>query len=91
MPAQEKNADLGQWTPYGKLTPADRKVFDEAFEGFVGVHYTPETVSTQIVNGTNYRFKSKAQQPGKPEVRDALVEIHKPLNGKAKITKITDI
>lgn len=25
-------------------------------KGFVGVTYTPERVSKQIVNGTNYRF-----------------------------------
>ena len=47
----------GGWTPYRPLTAEDRKVFNEAMKGFVGVTYTPNEVSTQVVAGTNYRFK----------------------------------
>lgn len=86
MSAQEKN--VGEWTAYQKLTQEDRDVFNEALQGFVGVQYTPEAVSTQVVAGKNYRFQSKAQQPGAPATWNATVEIHKPLQGKAYISQI---
>lgn len=72
---------LGGWTPYHKLTPNDQKVFDEAMKGHVGVHYTPHTVSTQVVAGTNYRFECTASIPPAEVVWRAIVEIFQPLNG----------
>ncbi len=58
-------------------------------EGFVGVGYTPEKVSKQVVNGVNYRFQCSA----KPSVKDphpyrAIVKIHAPISGKPKIEDI---
>lgn len=44
------------WSPFTEVTEEDGVVFDKAMEGFVGVKYTPERVSKQIVNGMNYRF-----------------------------------
>lgn len=46
----------GGWSPFTEVAPEDGVVFDKAMEGLVGVKYTPERVSKQIVNGTNYRF-----------------------------------
>ncbi|WP_421207133.1 hypothetical protein [Aeromonas enteropelogenes] len=48
---------VGGWTAYHKLTAEDQAVFDQALKGFVGVQYVPFEVSTQVVAGTNYRFK----------------------------------
>lgn len=89
MSAQENL--VGGWTPYHELTPKDQEVFKQALEGFVGVHYTPELVSSQIVNGTNYRYKAEATQPGSPNSWQAIVEIYAPINGKPHITQIIRI
>jgi mevalonate kinase len=78
----------GGWSAYHKLTPEDKAVFDEATKGFVGVTYTPQTVSTQVVAGVNYRFKCLASIPPAEVVWEAIVEIFKPLNGKPYITGI---
>ncbi len=86
MSAQENF--VGGWTPYHELTPKDREVFKEALAGFVGVHYTPEKVSTQVVNGTNYRYLSKATVPGSSDSWQAVVEIYAPIKGKPHITQI---
>ena len=87
MTAQEQL--VGGWTVYHKLTPNDQEVFKEALTGFVGVQYSPELVSTQVVNGTNYRFKCTATLPGSPGTSwQAIVEIYAPINGKPHITQI---
>jgi hypothetical protein len=82
---------LGGWTSFHPLTPNDKQVFDEALKGFVGVNYTPTAVSTQVVSGTNYRFKCKAQVPGSEVMWEALVEIFAPLQGMPHITGIVRI
>jgi hypothetical protein len=82
---------VGGWSPSHNLTAEDKIVFDEALHGFVGVKYTPNTVSTQVVAGTNYRFKCTAQVPHSEVVWDAIVEIFRPLTGKPHITGIVRI
>lgn len=82
---------VGGWTLYHPLTPEDQLVFDEALNGFVGVHYEPFEVSTQLVNGTNYRFKCDASIPPSDVIWQAIVEIYKPINGKPHIVSITRI
>lgn len=79
---------LGGWTPYHPLTPNDQKVFNEAMKNLVGVHYTPQLVSTQIVDGTNYRFKCQASIPPAEVIWEAVVEIYAPLEGSPIITGI---
>lgn len=79
---------LGGWTPYHPLTPNDQKVFNEAMKGLVGVHYTPQLVSTQIVDGTNYRFKCQASIPPAEVIWEAVVDIYAPLEGQPIITGI---
>ncbi|MDP9528533.1 hypothetical protein [Pseudomonas protegens] len=86
MTAQE--ALVGGWTAYHELTPKDKEVFEEAMTGFVGVDYTPELVSTQLVNGTNYRYQTQASLPGSSGSWQAIVEIYAPINGKPHITQI---
>lgn len=46
----------GGWSPFTEVAVEDGVVFDKAMEGLVDVKDTPERVSKQIVNGTNYRF-----------------------------------
>ncbi|CAM1361750.1 hypothetical protein [Tenacibaculum soleae] len=85
-----KETLLGGWTSYGSLTTEDRKVFDEALNGFVGVNYEPTAVSTQVVAGTNYRFKCNASIPPAEVMWEAIVEIFQPLGDvKPHITGIT--
>lgn len=81
----------GGWSSYHPLTADDKKVFDEAMKGFVGVKYTPTAVKTQVVNGTNYRFKCTASLPGSTAVSEAVVEIFQPLNGAPVLTGIHTI
>lgn len=78
----------GAWTAFHKLTESDQQVFNEALEGFVGVKYVPESVSTQVVSGTNYRYNCNASLPSGGETWKATVEIYAPLTGKPHITKI---
>lgn len=85
------NILLGGWSTYQNLTPADTAVFKEAMQGFVGVHYTPNLVSKQIVAGTNYRYKCTASIPPSDVVWEAIVEIFQPLNGKPYITGIVRV
>mgnify|MGYP003579581385 CR=1 FL=1 len=78
----------GGWTKYHKLTPEDEVVFKEATQGLVGVKYTPQEVSTQVVAGTNYRYRCTASIPPAQVIWEAIVEIFKPLDGKPYITSI---
>lgn len=80
---------VGGWSKYHKLTPEDKLVFDEAMKGMVGVKYTPESVSTQVVAGMNYRFKCSASMPPADVIWEAIVEIYQPLDGKPYVTGIT--
>ena len=83
---------LGGWTAYHKLSAKDQAVFNQALEGFVGVQYTPFEVSTQVVAGTNYRFKCKTTVPlPNPIHGEGVVQIFQSLDGSAHITSITPI
>lgn len=79
---------VGGWTPYRSLKPEDAAVFKTAMAGFVGVHYTPGSVSTQVVAGENYHFKCMASIPPTDVMWEAIVEIYQPLKGPAHITGI---
>lgn len=82
---------LGGWTSYHPLTAEDQKVFDEAMRGFVGVKYMPTEVSTQVINGTNYRFKCNASMPPSEVIWQAIVEIYSPIDGQPHVMSITRI
>lgn len=81
---------VGAFTTFScELTQEAKNVFDKAFEGFVGVHYTPVAVSTQVVAGTNYAFFCNAKGVFPGAIRQAaLVNIYQPLQGAPKITDI---
>lgn len=81
----------GGWSPFEPLTEEDRKVFDEAMNGLVGVEYTPEKVAKQVVNGTNYRFFCYGNTlTAEPNKFPAIVKIYAPLPGagEPKLEKV---
>ncbi|REH54811.1 hypothetical protein C7448_102336 [Tenacibaculum gallaicum] len=78
---------VGGWSPYRDLTSEDKVIWNETPKP-LGVDYTPFAVSTQIVNGVNYRFKCTASMPPAEVVWEAIVEIYKPINGKPRIIGI---
>ncbi|MCL1127917.1 hypothetical protein [Shewanella surugensis] len=81
---------VGGWSPFRPLDDEDYLIFDEAMTNFVGVSYTPHQVSTQVVNGTNYRFECEAKVVSpSAAIEHALVQIYKPLEGKAQLVSIT--
>lgn len=87
----EQEVLLGGWTKYHSLTAEDQEVFVEAMRGFVGVKYAPTEVATQLVNGTNYRFKCNASMPPSDVVWQAIVEIYSPIEGQPHVVSITRI
>jgi hypothetical protein len=86
--ATQPHPVMGGWTAYGPITPADQKVFNEAIKSILGVKYTPQKVATQLVAGTNYRFKCIASMPPTEVLWDAIVEIYAPLKGEPYVTGI---
>ncbi|MBC3954360.1 MULTISPECIES: hypothetical protein [Pseudomonas] len=83
---------LGGWSPYRELTPKDQEIFNEALAGLLGVNYTPNLVSTQVVNGTNYRYQANATVPGPtPYTWQAIVEIYAPINGDPHLVQIIKV
>lgn len=91
MSTQEQELLVGGWTKFHTLDAEDQKVFDEAMRGFVGVKYSPEQVSTQVVNGINYRFKCAASMPPSDIIWQAIVEVYKPTQGVPHVVAITRI
>ncbi len=91
MTTEAKTKDeiiVGSWTTYHDLDANDKKVFDEALKGFVGVKYSPFAVSKQVVAGINYRFKCKATMPPSNVIWEAIVDIYAPPSGTPYITGI---
>ncbi|MBI9034162.1 MAG: hypothetical protein JEZ03_06805 [Bacteroidales bacterium] len=81
---------VGAWTKYRvNMTKEEIGIFEEAFNGFVGVKYTPLAVATQVVNGTNYSYFCNAVgvYPHAPNVA-AMVEINQKPNGIPTILNI---
>lgn len=73
----------GAYTRERIPSDAERTLFEQVTEGLTGVVYTPESVATQVVAGTNYRFVCKAQPtgPSKTPYRVEIV-VYQPLPGQ---------
>ncbi len=87
----EQTQMCGGYTQQRPLTEEDQTLFDAVTEGMTGVVYTPESVATQVVAGTNYRFVCTAKTlTREPETYRAEVTVFQPLpgRGEAKITEI---
>ncbi|MBR7781819.1 hypothetical protein [Undibacterium luofuense] len=83
---------VGGWSAWGPVTPEEKIIFVEATHGLLGVSYTPQMVSTQVVAGTNYRYKCLASLVS-PAIGqwEAIVQIYQPLQGAPHITHITPV
>ncbi|GMV30118.1 MAG: hypothetical protein AMXMBFR59_22430 [Rhodanobacteraceae bacterium] len=83
----------GGWSNFDfTLSPEAKNVFDTAFDGLLGVKYTPFAFATQIVNGTNYSFLCEAQYMTRYPVENAVAaEVYQPLEGKPHIVAIRPI
>lgn len=88
----QKTVLCGGYTQQRPLSDAERALFRQATDSLTGVSYTPESVATQVVAGTNYRFvcTAKAATPD-PAAYEAEIIVYQPLPGRGepKITKIT--
>lgn len=47
---------VGGYSEYRALTEEDRAFFDKVMKGSIGENFTPLSVATQVVSGTNYDF-----------------------------------
>ncbi|WP_192458873.1 hypothetical protein [Musicola keenii] len=82
----------GGWTPFHDLDATDKSLFETVVGRLLGVHYTPLFVATQVVNGTNYSFLTKAVAVY-PEAPTKIVKVYvyQPLKGDAHITAFEDV
>lgn len=92
---EEKPTDeemlTGGYTRQRALTAEDTALFEAATHGLTGVSYTPESVATQIVAGTNYRFICTAvTATAEPKTYKAAVTIFQPLPGRGE-PEVTEI
>lgn len=88
----EKTVLCGGYTQQRPLDDAERTLFRQVTDNMTGVSYSPESVATQVVAGTNYRFVCTAKTVTlHPETYQAEVIVYQPLpgQGEAKVTKIT--
>jgi len=81
---------LGGWTPFRPLDENCMNVFNEAICNLIGVNYTPIEVSTQVVNGINYRFRcdAKCTSPNAPTYQ-CTIEVYQAPNCTPVVTNIT--
>lgn len=85
---------VGGYTDQRPLDDEDRRLFDKATENLAGVKYTPQTVATQVVAGTNYRFICTAETVTRePKAFRAEVTVFRPLPGQGapRITQIRQL
>lgn len=84
-----KQSEVGGWTPYRHLTPEDRALFDKVMQPILGVGYEPSAVSTQVVAGTNYKFRAIGTiiVPDMPQFH-AIIKIFEPLEGEPVLISI---
>lgn len=81
----------GGYTAQRALNDDEKALFNRVTAKIDSVKYTPESVATQVVSGTNYRFVCKAvSTSGQPQTYKAAVIVYQPLpnQGEARITKI---
>lgn len=74
------------------ITPEEMDVFNSAMGKLIGVNYEPIAVSTQVVEGMNYRFLCNASiaYPN-AAAYTVLITIYRPLDGPAHIESIEKI
>lgn len=81
--------NAGAYGPMHEVSAEELKIFKTAMDGLVGVNYEPETVATQVVKGTNYKYICNATvvvPDAKPYKAEVI--IYMPLQGDPVITEI---
>ena len=81
---------VGAWSPYiSDFSKEAENAFEEAMKNYDGANYKPVAVAVQLISGNNYTFfcNTRLETP-EPRNSTALVGIHKPLEGLAKVTSI---
>ena len=94
MMTDNNTQTLGGWTAREEttITPEMQEIFDEATDKLIGVNYEAvELIETQLVNGTNYKFRAEKQvvYPG-AEKEACTLTIHKALDGTVTILDIAE-
>lgn len=81
--------NAGAYGPMHEVSAEELKIFKKAMHGLVGVNYEPETVATQVVKGTNYKYICNATVVA-PDAKTfkAEVIIYMPLQGDPVIFEI---
>lgn len=86
------NIKKGGWSSFSPVTKEDEKIFNKAVSGLVGVKYTPELVSYQIVAGKNYCFICKAvSSTNPPREYYASISFWVKLDGEIENFNIIDL
>lgn len=87
----EKPILAGAYTQQRPLNDDDKALFRAAIAEIDGVGYHPETVATQVVAGTNYRFICTAKPSTlHPKEYKAEVTVFQPLPGRGD-PKVTGV
>lgn len=81
----EKEVLCGGYTKFRKMTAEERTLFADTYKS--ETQLTPSAVATQVVAGTNYKFRCEDKQSHTYEV-----VIYKPLpnQGKATVTSVQE-
>jgi hypothetical protein len=72
---------LGGFTHYRPLTPKDKELFDKVMAQVIGVTYKATEVASQVVAGTNYKFRAIATIPNY-DTYYVVITIFVPLPGQ---------
>lgn len=82
----------GGYANFRKIDEKEKALFVEAMKNLLGVHYTLLCVSSQVVNGINYRFlcEAKVVAPD-PVPYNALVTIYSPIQGEPVVLEIRTV
>jgi hypothetical protein len=78
---QQQVLIAGGFTNFRPLTPADRALFDKVMSSIISVTYEPTEVASQVVAGTNYKFRAIATIPNY-DTYHVVVTIFEPLPGQ---------
>ena len=81
---------VGVWSSYTSDISKEAQIaFEEAMRNYTDINYEKVAVAIQVISGNNYSFFCNARLKS-PEPRNstAIIGVHKPLEGQAKVTSI---
>ena len=85
--------NLGIYNQYTcKIDDQAEIAFKKAMDGLLGVEYSPVAVSTQLVDGMNYKFFCNTRPSTMPSFNGAaIVSVYASIHGDAHITHIQQL